>query len=302
MKPLLFFAVVLLISCSLPRQTTRGTGPVYLANTVDSITWNPPYLCSWTENFPTCYNIAYKDTLIFAGPLKVVPKEVSGAQHDTIKILGGLKGQVLTSGGGDAPPTWQTPVTPSGGGANEGVEIENTLRVTGTVKLDIPGKAAGRVLTSDADGVATWKAPASPAAVTTMFTIVSEPPRLGTVADNTVYYYGTLTNAPTTAAGRGKFVLPFNCTLVGYSLGVRSSVNASTEKSTLAVRLNNTSDYVINTTAEFSGSGEVATYYSNTLNKNYNAGDQIEMKWTTPTWATNPTNAGMHTILYFKLR
>jgi hypothetical protein len=300
MKPLLFFAILLFISCNTPRRTTRDSGGLYLAKTVDSITWDPPYLCSWIENFPTCYNIAYKDTLIFAGPLKVVPKEVSGAQHDTVKIQGGLKGQVLTSGGGDAPATWQTPTSSSG--SREGVEIENTLRVTGTVKLDIPGKAAGKILTSDADGVATWQTPASQTPVSTMFTIISDPPRLGTPVDATVYYYGTINGAPSTTANQGRYVLPFNCTLVAYSLAVRSSVAASKEASTLAVRLNNASDYVINTAAEFSGSGTTATYYSNTLNKNYNAGDRIELKWTTPTWATNPTNAGMHTILYFKLR
>jgi hypothetical protein len=143
---------------------------------------------------------------------------------------------------------------------------------------------------------------ASTNANTVGWTLVADPARLAAPGNATSYYYTTMTGAPTSVVNTNRIVLPFNCTLIGYSLAVRSSVTASAETSTIAVRVNNTTDFVINTTAEFSGSGMNRTYYSNSLNQNYSAGDLIEIKWTTPTWTTPPTNAGLHTVLYFKFR
>lgn len=95
-----------------------GSG-VILPPGIDSITFNPPFLCYWQENFPTCYDLGSKDTVNFEMPLQVVKKEESGAAHDSVKIAGSTPGYVLTSNGVNAPVTWQ----PSSGGGGGGGPI-----------------------------------------------------------------------------------------------------------------------------------------------------------------------------------
>jgi len=137
-------------------KQSSGSGGIITGPGVDSITWNPPYLCSWVENFQTCYNLAFRDTTIFAEPLHVVKKEESGAAHDTVKIQGSpIVGQVLTSNGLEFPVTWQTP---SGGGiSNEdydssSVNFDGTKYIfynEGTAVDSVPIKASVNLATTN---------------------------------------------------------------------------------------------------------------------------------------------------------
>jgi len=274
MKQLLIFCLVL----SACNHEPQSSGVFIVEKSVDSVTWHPPYLCSWTENFPTCYNIAYKDTVIFAYPLKVVKKEESGAAHDSIKIEGG---------------------------GSSGASVGGSFLVSGTMKLDIPGKGPGKVLTSDTAGVATWQVPsAAPAASPTIFTIVCDPLRLPAPADAKVYYYGTMSGTMSEAVNNQRFPIGFNCTLVGVTFATRSSLASSGEAATIYLRKNNQFDLALSSGILFNGgqTGNMYTVSGTAINENYSAGDYVELKLKCPTWATNPANIGIHTVLYFKTR
>ncbi len=270
----LFIFCLVLSACN---QERPSVGTFIIDKSVDSITWHPPYLCSWSENFPTCFNLSQKDTVIFAYPLKVVPKEESGAAHDTIKI--------------------------EGGGTGTGVTSSGAFTVSGTMKLDIPGKGTGKVLTSDSAGVATWQTPTA-AATPTIFTIVCDPLRLAAPADAKTYYYGTMSGTMSDIVNNQRFPIGLNCTLVAVTFATRSTVASSAENSTISLRKNNQFDMVLSTAIQFTGgqTGNMYTVSGTVINENYNAGDYVELKLKCPTWVTNPANIGIHTVLYFKTR
>jgi len=94
--------------------------------------------------------------------------------------------------------------------------------------------------------------------------------------------------------------MPFNCVLVGASITSNATTAGVTqENSTLAVRINNTTDITLSSVVQFQNN--VLNFYNITgLNAVFAAGDKWEIKWTTPAWATNPTNAILSVNLYFK--
>lgn len=270
MKKLLIFCLVL-SACT---QQPPSVGTFIIDKSVDSVTWHPPYLCSWTENFPTCYNIAYKDTVIFAYPLKVVKKEESGAAHDSIKI--------------------------EGGGS---VGVGGAFTVSGSMKLDLPGKGNGKILTSDSAGVATWQTPtAGTGTAASIFTIVSDPLRLAAPADSSIYFYGTMSGTMSVTVSNQRFPIGMNCTLIGVTFATRSSAASSAESSTIYLRKNNSFDLALHRAIQFTGGQAGNMYTVSGLNENYAAGDYVELKLQCPKWVTNPTNIGIHTVLYFKTR
>lgn len=141
---------------------------------------------------------------------------------------------------------------------------------------------------------------------TVTFTLRLDPSPITTVADATTYYWGSLQSAgtSTTTAATRQFVIPFNCTLVGFSLATRSTAVASNESHSLYVRVNNTTDITLSTAITFAvGGSNIVNYFSSSsLNTNINAGDKLEMKYVSATSATDPTSAYLSTILYFKSR
>ena len=131
-----------------------------------------------------------------------------------------------------------------------------------------------------------------------MFTVSGFAP-----ADGTVYYFGGVQTSPITTAASKQYKLPYACTLVGYSISVtNNTTNATTESSTIALRVNNTSDLTLSSSVSFGGTVPVTNQYVGTgLSTSYAANDLIEVKWTTPTWATNPTAIAVSVDLYFKI-
>jgi hypothetical protein len=122
-------------------------------------------------------------------------------------------------------------------------------------------------------------------------------PYIGSPADATSYYFGSCqgTSADTNA-GRGKYYIPVTGTIRSVYIYMRSSTLASAETSTMYLRLNDTTD---NTIVSTIANNATNTSYSNTaLNISVTAGDFFEMKWTTPTWATNPTNVAFGMVVY----
>lgn len=70
----------------------------------------------------------------------------------------------------------------------------------------------------------------------------------------------------------------------------------STEASTLSVRVNNTTDYLISNAVIHDAA---QTVFNNTaMSAPVSEGDYIEIKWVAPTWATNPTNVRPSATIY----
>lgn len=108
-------------------------------------------------------------------------------------------------------------------------------------------------------------------------------------ADGGVYYLGELNvNSLLTTAGVTRMYFPITGRIIAAYVAFRQ-VAGTSETSTIAIRLNNTTDTTISA-AVTNDSGY--TIFSNT-NLNI-AGtafvDYIEGKWSCPTWVTNPTN------------
>jgi hypothetical protein len=118
-------------------------------------------------------------------------------------------------------------------------------------------------------------------------------------AASTVYYFGNMGGNITTVAQRNKIYIPANGTIkkayVSYFVG---GTLASTEAITLAIRLNNTTDYTINNTATLNA---VTTDFNNAaLNIAVSAGDFIELKLTTPAFVTAPTTVRCSVVLFIE--
>ena len=112
-------------------------------------------------------------------------------------------------------------------------------------------------------------------------------------ADGAVYYAGAAVaftgagNASTTD-GRRSISLPAAGTITAASIRVINDGTAGTsETSTIALRLNDTSDTTLTAALTTNAS---ATFSATGLSLAISAGDRLSLKWTCPTWATNPTN------------
>jgi hypothetical protein len=120
-------------------------------------------------------------------------------------------------------------------------------------------------------------------------------------ADATTYYFGNATLNPTSAAA-DLFQLPIFRTGVitdAYIYALVVGTLGSGESSTFAFRLNNTSDSTLSST--FVHSSVVNVQRVTGLSIPVTAGDDYEIKWTTPTWATNPTAIYLEVRLFVRV-
>lgn len=121
-------------------------------------------------------------------------------------------------------------------------------------------------------------------------------------ADNTTYYMGEGTLTLSTIATLWDNKIAFACKLVGAQIMANNSTaTATSEASTLYVRVNNTTDVLLSNAIVFNGAPPTSTSYTVTgLSQTINANDEITVKWVTPTWVTNPTGAQLVVSLYFE--
>lgn len=118
-------------------------------------------------------------------------------------------------------------------------------------------------------------------------------------ADATTYYFAhpgaTSTSTPTTL----RMYIPKSGTIkaVYGHLSVAGTLG-STETSTMWVRLNNTTDTTISTSVQNSANSN--PFSNSGLSVSVSAGDYITFKWTTPTWATNPTTVACYITAYIE--
>lgn len=119
-------------------------------------------------------------------------------------------------------------------------------------------------------------------------------------ADATTYYFGNAPAAPIdTNAGWYRVYVPRSGTIRSVYGNLHTGGATGTgENSSLFVRINNTTDVTITTTRT---TNNVSNPFSVTgLSQAVVAGDYLEIKWVTPTWATNPTNVRASAVVFIE--
>ena len=117
-------------------------------------------------------------------------------------------------------------------------------------------------------------------------------------ADSTTYYIGSslTVSVATTNAIQRVYIAKTGTVKAIYIFAMVAGTLASGESSTMAFRLNDTTDTTISSAVTHSA---VSAVFSNTgLSISVTAGDYFEIKWTTPAWVTNPTNVRHHITVY----
>ena len=115
-------------------------------------------------------------------------------------------------------------------------------------------------------------------------------------ADATTYYVGGLFALnPQTAATVQLVPIPRNGTVRRIDLVHRVlGVAGTTEASTVSFRLNNSTDTTITAALDSSVNSSFSTTVSIPVDDN----DTFEIKWVTPTWATNPTTVALYGAVF----
>ncbi len=121
-------------------------------------------------------------------------------------------------------------------------------------------------------------------------------------ADATTYYFGSFPRmvASTTADTR-RIYIPRAGTISTVTLGVYNNggTQGSNETSTVSIRKNNTTDTTVTSTFDTNDASGASSFFNITgLSISVVAGDYIEFKWVTPTWATNPTAVELWAQVY----
>lgn len=112
---------------------------------------------------------------------------------------------------------------------------------------------------------------------------------IGNPADSATYFLAQaislITN--TTSNGSTRFVIPTTGTITAcYGAFTVQGSLATSETSTLAIRLNNTTDTNVTTSLLFNATSNAVS--NSSLSISVTAGDFIELKLICPVWATNP--------------
>ena len=109
-------------------------------------------------------------------------------------------------------------------------------------------------------------------------------------------YYFVDSEAPNTNAQLYRFYCPSNIVIKKvYIYFAVTTTLGSTETSSIYIRVNNTTDSLISNAVNLS---TAASTVSNTsFNLSISAGSYFNIKWTTPTWVTNPTNIQINAVL-----
>lgn len=108
--------------------------------------------------------------------------------------------------------------------------------------------------------------------------------------DATTYYFGSVIGAGfTTTANTRRIYIPKGGTIIAANVYfLQAGSSGTSETSTLSIRKNNTTDFTISSSIT---NESLSKFFSNNaMSVPVAAGDYIEMKWVTPTWATNPTS------------
>jgi len=117
-------------------------------------------------------------------------------------------------------------------------------------------------------------------------------------ADATTYYFGPIPNtAPSTTAEERKVYIPKAGKITFCSISSNATTAGTDEAWPYYIRLNNSTDYGIDTV---SVSANLRQWINSAMDITVAAGDYIEIKSVTPTWATNPAGVSQGGYLYIE--
>jgi hypothetical protein len=168
---------------------------------------------------------------------------------------------------------------------------------TGSIQSIAALGTSGDVLTSNGAGaLPTFQAASSGG----LGFILSVQTSDGAPADSTTYYMQEsqqMDSATTSNIASVQYVIPVNCTLTKcYGTITVIGTLASTENSTLSIRVNDTTDTTVTSTLKMNAASNT---FSNTgLSISLSAGDFISFKLATPAWGTNPTFTNFSASVY----
>jgi hypothetical protein len=119
-----------------------------------------------------------------------------------------------------------------------------------------------------------------------------------TTTDSQTLYWGSLPSlAPTTTAGNVRIYIPKAGTIKSAQVFAHAATAGTNENWSMSIRLNNTSDTLIQTLAANTAQRLWANY---DLNISVAAGNYIEIKEVQPAWATNPANVRRACVVYIE--
>jgi hypothetical protein len=209
------------------------------------------------------------------------------ATNNAANIPTAASGKVLQGAGVGVASTFSTPTYPSASGTARKVLVsDGTNNVYSTETWAVPG-SSGNVLTSDGTN---WTSAAPSGAGTSyavqMMTGNQNP------ADSTTYY---LTYSAAWASGPltgNKLYMPKAGTITAcYGSAIIAGTLASATNVTIAIRLNDTTNTNVTTTANWSATP--ANFSNNALSIAVVAGDYINILVICPVWAPNPTTVSV---------
>lgn len=121
----------------------------------------------------------------------------------------------------------------------------------------------------------------------------------GTMTDGQTYYSGAITTGTSTTAAINQVPIPQTGTIVAiYVYQLTAGTLATGESSTLAIRLNNTTDVPVSSSVL--NSSATSTWSATGLSQAVTAGDYIELKFTGATWSTNPSNVRWTAVVFIR--
>lgn len=119
--------------------------------------------------------------------------------------------------------------------------------------------------------------------------------------DATTYYVGLSYGIPltslTTVSGTGRIHVPKSGIVKSVYIHFVQGL-ASSETSTISLRLNDTTDYTISNSVLNTTNPSFVT--NTNMNISVVAGDYLHVKWVTPTWVTNPINLRISGLIYIE--
>lgn len=119
-----------------------------------------------------------------------------------------------------------------------------------------------------------------------------------TTTDSATLYFGALAGiAPSTTAGLGRIYIPAAGTIKKAYITANCATAGTAEAWPVYVRLNNTTDTLVESTAV---SSTFRTWTNTSLSIAVVAGDYIEMKAVNPAWVTNPANVRFGGVIYIE--
>ena len=129
------------------------------------------------------------------------------------------------------------------------------------------------------------------------YTLEGQAASQATTTDGQTLYWGSMIVAPSTTANRWRIYIPKTGVIESVYIYSYSGTAGSAENWSTYIRLNNTSDTLIQTLAVNTND----RVWSNTsLNISVTQGNYIEIKEVCPTWATNPATVTRVVTIYIK--